>query len=84
MTGCPLGKFAVRDTGNDMRDFLFRQGRMAMRGIERQDDIETNIRVDPVGEQVTGNPGQGIVPLSFWNCRADTPSPFLRRDSNGN
>ena len=60
----------------------FRQGRMAMRGIERQDDIETNIRVDPVGEQVTGNPGQGIVPLSFWNCRADTtcaiPSPMLQ------
>jgi hypothetical protein len=53
-----------------------------MRDIERQDDIETNIRVDPVGEQVTGNPGQGIVPLSFLNCRADTPSPFLRRDSN--
>jgi hypothetical protein len=78
--GCSLGKFAVRDTGNDMRDFLFRQGRMAMRGIERQDDIETNIRVDPVGEQVTGNPGQGIAVLlelpSRYECAI--PSPMLQ------
>ena len=50
-----------------------------MRGIERKDNVEANIRVDTVGEQMTAKASQGIVSLSFRECAADTPSPFLHR-----